>query len=171
MNTPSTLSPIPPPVFGCVSMPNTPVYCPLNLNPEYLLLMRRNSKPDEQSEKLQLKIQKMKRVINQKKSAIRRMQNEIEDLCDEVHYWKSNCQRNLTCDRILARQKIKEQVADFKCGVCWEKNDSSKAILSNCGHMFHEDCLLEWLGNRNYNHCPYCREKYDINDIINVNDY
>jgi len=48
------------------------------------------------------------------------------------------------------------------CRICldeYEEND--KVILSSnpsCKHMFHQQCILEWLSSRDAPECPCCRQ-------------
>ncbi|EQC28342.1 hypothetical protein, variant [Saprolegnia diclina VS20] len=47
---------------------------------------------------------------------------------------------------------------DDACCICLEEYDGSKELIqAKCAHIFHEDCLLEWLRQNSTNKCPYCR--------------
>eukprot|EP01101_Sappina_pedata_P012176 TRINITY_DN8316_c0_g1_i1.p1 TRINITY_DN8316_c0_g1~~TRINITY_DN8316_c0_g1_i1.p1 ORF type:complete len:294 (+),score=75.82 TRINITY_DN8316_c0_g1_i1:261-1142(+) len=47
--------------------------------------------------------------------------------------------------------------SDLQCIVCMEEFErTSKAKQLPCGHLFHFDCILEWL--ERHNTCPMCRE-------------
>ncbi len=42
------------------------------------------------------------------------------------------------------------------CIICQENNNEKKIVkINKCGHMFHNDCLIEWLTRTNS--CPICR--------------
>ncbi|RHY28736.1 hypothetical protein DYB32_005744 [Aphanomyces invadans] len=42
--------------------------------------------------------------------------------------------------------------------ICLEEYDTIKDMIqAKCGHVFHEDCLIEWLKLKTSNKCPYCR--------------
>ncbi|CAL9234182.1 unnamed protein product [Arabidopsis halleri] len=46
------------------------------------------------------------------------------------------------------------------CAICLEcVLDEDKRIyhMRNCSHLFHEECVIEWL-NRQHNSCPLCRQ-------------
>lgn len=44
---------------------------------------------------------------------------------------------------------------DERCTICLIEFDKEGTKLNNCGHIFHKDCLNEWL---HYNdNCPLCR--------------
>ncbi|OQR93553.1 hypothetical protein THRCLA_08422 [Thraustotheca clavata] len=47
---------------------------------------------------------------------------------------------------------------DDACCICLEEYDGSKELIqAKCAHVFHEDCLLEWVRQNSTNKCPYCR--------------
>ena len=54
-----------------------------------------------------------------------------------------------------------------KCAICMTKFDDEETLcVLKCKHIFHEDCIKEWLKDYSYK-CPVCREecgagKYDI---------
>jgi len=46
-----------------------------------------------------------------------------------------------------------------RCCICleeYQETDDKEMVQAKCSHIFHEDCLLEWLGQKT-NKCPYCR--------------
>ncbi|KAF0709632.1 Aste57867_5857 [Aphanomyces stellatus] len=48
--------------------------------------------------------------------------------------------------------------ADACCSICLEEYDETKEMIqAKCSHVFHEDCLIEWLKLKSSNKCPYCR--------------
>ena len=59
-----------------------------------------------------------------------------------------------------------------ECGICGlELNDKFSHTLS-CNHIFHYECLMKSFQSihkhkKEYNHCPYCREKYEYLPLIN----
>ena len=53
------------------------------------------------------------------------------------------------------------------CSICMDvinDSDPDKMIKTNCGHVFHDQCLTAWIdrGKNNYHSdvatCPLCRE-------------
>ena len=49
-----------------------------------------------------------------------------------------------------------EDRKDDKCAICLDIFDSdSKVCLLNCGHVFHKDCIKNWVNIKNT--CPTCR--------------
>ena len=51
------------------------------------------------------------------------------------------------------REKKKE------CAICYQNYKKKKAAKLPCEHIFHEDCIKQWLdGEEDKNSCPLCRE-------------
>ncbi|XP_051140644.1 uncharacterized protein LOC127258047 [Andrographis paniculata] len=49
------------------------------------------------------------------------------------------------------------------CTVCLkEMTGECEALAMPCGHVFHEDCIKEWLGISHY--CPLCRHELPTDD-------
>ena len=49
------------------------------------------------------------------------------------------------------------------CNVCLENfNEGQISIKLDCGHFFHEKCIVHWLKMRNT--CPVCRHELESND-------
>lgn len=47
------------------------------------------------------------------------------------------------------------------CAICREQfNKSNETIMLHCKHMYHKNCILEWLKEQNT--CPICRESLDV---------
>ena len=60
----------------------------------------------------------------------------------------------------------KNNINDFKeqtCNVCLENfSEGQISIKLDCGHHFHENCIIHWLKMRNT--CPVCRHELESND-------
>ncbi|EFH55192.1 hypothetical protein ARALYDRAFT_901336 [Arabidopsis lyrata subsp. lyrata] len=57
-------------------------------------------------------------------------------------------------------KESEEEEETETCAICLECIlDEDKRIyhMRNCSHMFHEECVIEWL-NRQHNSCPLCRQ-------------
>ena len=61
-------------------------------------------------------------------------------------------------------QQIQLPTISFKlviddCCICMEKPTNENWTKINCGHMFHKNCLLQWInsGQENSKTCPICR--------------
>jgi hypothetical protein len=50
------------------------------------------------------------------------------------------------------------------CAICLSKFTSQQLVCesnnSSCLHMFHKDCMMDWLVKHSDNTCPMCREVY-----------
>ena len=46
---------------------------------------------------------------------------------------------------------------DDICSICISQNDSEWCEILDCLHVFHKECLLRWLEEKNI--CPNCRKK------------
>lgn len=58
--------------------------------------------------------------------------------------------------------KMQRQSKD--CVVCTDNFEVGQVVvrLPDCGHIFHEECALQWL--RSHNTCPYCRRLLPTDD-------
>ena len=45
---------------------------------------------------------------------------------------------------------------DTSCSICLGESPPERVVL-NCGHMFHEDCVKEWMSRARFARCPLCR--------------
>jgi hypothetical protein len=53
------------------------------------------------------------------------------------------------------------------CSICYD-NASSNTIKLNCGHIFHNKCIITWL--KQSQTCPYCRENINFSLIEYTNN-
>ncbi|XVE70492.1 hypothetical protein DITRI_Ditri10aG0076600 [Diplodiscus trichospermus] len=53
--------------------------------------------------------------------------------------------------------------ATGSCSICMESLWQSEGAASNgqvpCGHVYHHNCIADWLLNGNSNSCPLCRRE------------
>eukprot|EP01018_Ginkgo_biloba_P020163 Gb_40644 [translate_table: standard] len=57
-------------------------------------------------------------------------------------------------------EEFDEDEEEVMCAVCLsalERNEQIRSLV-NCRHIFHKDCLDEWV-DRNHNSCPICRSR------------
>jgi len=54
----------------------------------------------------------------------------------------------------LNEELIKDSNNDI-CSICLEKLKDDKCVILNCEHIYHKDCIKEWL--KKNNNCPNCR--------------
>ena len=49
---------------------------------------------------------------------------------------------------------------DICCSICMGPFTSKSDVSATmCGHIFHTDCLNEWLQQKEIDYCPQCRKK------------
>ena len=58
---------------------------------------------------------------------------------------------------LLTEVERKEDLEDM-CSICYVPFEDKKTIKTECGHIYHKECLLQWLGsNQNQRRkCPLC---------------
>ena len=64
---------------------------------------------------------------------------------------------------IINEAKLKELGFENSCAIC--KNEfkiGEECLLMPCNHLFHENCLMPWITNRNS--CPVCRYELPTDD-------
>jgi len=52
---------------------------------------------------------------------------------------------------------------DEECPICMDGFSDGNGIKVECSHIFHRDCITEWL--RGDNRCPVCRHEYPSKEI------
>ena len=53
---------------------------------------------------------------------------------------------------------------DVNCVICLEHfREGEELLVMNCGHVFHEYCILTWLEEENA--CPVCRNYVSESDL------
>ncbi|XP_010445570.1 PREDICTED: E3 ubiquitin-protein ligase SGR9, amyloplastic-like [Camelina sativa] len=55
----------------------------------------------------------------------------------------------------VLQRLVEEQIVESTCSICIENLSGNIIRMPRCLHMFHQDCLFEWLGHQNS--CPLCR--------------
>jgi hypothetical protein len=71
-----------------------------------------------------------------------------EKIDKRVRSWKLN--------KHLKEHLLKSDSAG-ECSICLESyQERDKIVQLTCNHIFHKDCIREWLQNKQ-NNCPLCR--------------
>merc|ERR1712142_399356 len=55
------------------------------------------------------------------------------------------------------------------CSICREEWEGTLARELNCGHTFHDECLLLWFSTKRFSvtfSCPFCRDEVNIIDYL-----
>lgn len=50
------------------------------------------------------------------------------------------------------------------CSICLSESPPQRVLL-NCGHMFHEGCVKEWMTRARFARCPLCRSGLNTPEI------
>ncbi|CAD8089377.1 unnamed protein product [Paramecium sonneborni] len=61
---------------------------------------------------------------------------------------------------LLIQCKIQKQINDC-CTICLEDSGNPVEIQLECGHVFHQECISEWLSREK--HCPVCKRDINLN--------
>jgi hypothetical protein len=58
-------------------------------------------------------------------------------------------------------KESKTVIEDETCAICMEDYEDGDDVITgkNCTHIFHRECILEWLGKASNELCPVCREE------------
>lgn len=62
--------------------------------------------------------------------------------------------------KLLCQELINEDQPKIECAIClveMSETPTEPALLTTCGHTFHENCLIHWLGRNET--CPVCRKQ------------
>ena len=77
------------------------------------------------------------------------------DICGRI----DGCVRNWRLNNTLKEHLINSGETDSteECSICLELyQENDRIVQLTCNHIFHKDCIREWLQNKQ-NNCPLCR--------------
>lgn len=57
-----------------------------------------------------------------------------------------------------------EKEHDRVCTVCFAEIATS-ALLLPCKHIFHKECLRQWIIKNSNHHCPKCKKSFDFENM------
>jgi hypothetical protein len=87
--------------------------------------------------------------VDHKKHILSKEQTNIVNKIIESYYENNN-----TKSKELTEKKYEADI----CPICLEEYNEEKRIVTKCGHVFHDECLNQWIeASSNYS-CPYCKE-------------
>ena len=91
------------------------------------------------------------------------MMNSMNDMINNVNNGVDpNILNNLEVTRIGDISKLNEE--NKKCIICLENfKEGDEGIFLPCFHLFHKDCVNEWL--KSHNDCPVCKFKLTFENI------
>ena len=103
-------------------------------------------------------------------------QNENVDIVlssiDEQLEWarsvmKAVDARGMKVDWAEIRRQARERKGP--CAICLREIDEDKAVVTSCGHVFHEDCLESWMQycskEQKQASCPECRSFFQVRPL------
>ena len=50
---------------------------------------------------------------------------------------------------------------DRTCTICYSEM-STAGVLLLCKHVFHQECLRQWIFKNSNHHCPKCKKVFDF---------
>lgn len=58
----------------------------------------------------------------------------------------------------------------IECCICWEKivNGRCDVVSTVCGHIFHNECMTQWLRATTAPTCPQCRRQVNRSDLRKI---
>jgi hypothetical protein len=68
-------------------------------------------------------------------------------ICSNLHFRKKE---------VITVVEITEFGDNTECSICLDNLQSKKVVKTPCNHVFHYDCIIEWMGVQMT--CPICRE-------------
>lgn len=90
-------------------------------------------------------------------------------LCDYIKY--NGFENMFNKDELIAEGLTGEEIRQIlpesepeheECPICYQNMITDK-VITNCGHVFHEQCINNWINTRNRSgknsECPLCRTK------------
>ena len=87
-----------------------------------------------------------------------------------ILYFSNSANKTNPAQKFIKLLKAKsttllKRVEKEVCSICLDELDVDKKVcLLRCTHMFHENCIVEWLGGENT--CPLCRCKVYENTTV-----
>ena len=88
-------------------------------------------------------------------------ENNNQATMDQIFNGKNNSkENNVIKDKIMKIPQIyyeKDKFENFQCSICIDEFKDSELLKQlKCGHIFHKECLSQWL--LNMNNCPFCNK-------------
>merc|ERR1711935_847199 len=74
-----------------------------------------------------------------------------------VAMWKQEIPDNCA----ICSQSLQEPSLEFTCGT--ETKAGVMVAHGYCGHVFHQDCIEEWVNS--HTACPQCNIKWELTDL------
>ena len=86
-------------------------------------------------------------------------EEEERTATQQIYRFSKNCSEctNKNISEFIKNTKI-DKKDDNTCSICYsdyEENDNTSRL--HCGHVFHDECILEWIKKSSEYTCPLCR--------------
>ena len=121
-------------------------------------------------------------VLRQAQSASVRLTSVIDRQNDNVDLVLSSIDEQLEWARSVMKAvdvrgmkvdwtEIRKQAREREgvCAICLREIDEEKAVVTSCGHVFHEDCLESWMQycskEQRQASCPECRSFFQVRPL------
>ncbi|CAD8103327.1 unnamed protein product [Paramecium sonneborni] len=65
--------------------------------------------------------------------------------------------------QVLIKQCTIQSLTNDCCTICLEDSGNPVEIQLDCGHVFHKDCISEWLLREK--HCPVCKRDIELGKL------
>ena len=103
------------------------------------------------------------------RNAYRRVLEEFRNILKEQQPHADRGFSVVAADEV---QKFQELNPDDWCPICltpfYEENSSKNVVRTTCNHLYHEECLTEWLAKKWF--CPMCRGRLEAHQPLPVID-
>ncbi|XP_022756449.1 E3 ubiquitin-protein ligase RNF181-like [Durio zibethinus] len=84
------------------------------------------------------------------------------DLDDAITMPENLQARHQTVTRLVSDMPM-VNYATGSCSICmesfWQSDGAAASRQVSCGHVYHHNCITDWLLNGNSNSCPLCRHE------------
>jgi hypothetical protein len=61
--------------------------------------------------------------------------------------------------------RIIKQIPDEICCICHSEFDANSVQSVHCGHIFHDQCVTEWILSRYHAPCPICKRDFSSSPL------
>lgn len=112
---------------------------------------------------------KLSDVIERQNDNVDIMLNSIDEELEWARsIMKAVDARGMKLDWKEVRRRARERKG--RCAVCLREIEEDKAVVTSCGHIFHEDCLESWIQycskDQKQTTCPECRSYFQVRPLI-----
>ena len=84
------------------------------------------------------------------------------------------CPPSVTLSLILSTTNCLYYRSETDCSICLSKENPAPCITLECGHCFHQSCIVPWFRSSNKSHgtCPECRDNpYGASEVTSSRSF